>query len=153
MNKENIQRLIDCLNQSETFIMSSVKNVCGTPGCIIGHWMAMEDKKMEFNVKESFKEFSEYLDISVNEAIKICVPDNQHKEWRITSDDVKRWKRLEKRFISKSDAVRMLEHLQATGEVEWNPKKWRKEDEIKIHRNRIVEKIMKSVKERPLETA
>ena len=153
MNKENIQRLIDFLNQSETFIMSSVKNSCGTPGCIIGHWMAMEDKKREFNVQESFKEFSEYLDIPVSEAIKICVPDNQHKEWRITSDDVKKSKRLEKRFISKSDAVRMLEHLKATEKVEWNPNEWNQDDALKMHRKKIVEKIMKSVEETPIEVA
>ena len=138
MNKENIQKLIDCLEESNTFNMSVGRNKCGTPGCIVGHWLYLKSKK-EYRMEE----FAKYMGIEISKAEKIFRPENEHKSWRIGKE-----KSYKKRFVSKYDAIRMLKHLKDTGKVVWNPKKWKQENDISKIANKIIKDVMTSVEQK-----
>jgi len=113
MNKKRLLQLADIVeNQihslsffdSSGFNMRYVQHDCGTPSCIAGFVLEQSELKWDDSMYYT-NHVAEYLDISHEDAIRLCEPSD-----------------IERRFwqdITPSQAAKTIRRLVDTGEVKW----------------------------------
>ena len=130
MNKENLKELIKTIKKTKSFSMhaqnwSDFRRVggysdskylkgrekfsCGTPACIFGHIKSLGG--------ESIKD---WLGLSQTESDKLYAPCSIHANYLA--------KPYGKGYIGKQRALRVLNHLLETGEVEWKESRRLRQD-------------------------
>ena len=131
MNKDNLRTLIDVLKKSKTFNMSYYRE-CGTPACIAGHIQAISNRRDHFAYNKLTQDF---LGVSSEQAQDIIAPtfDYAHYSQRFICDG----------HITKAHAIRMLEGLLETGEVDWKSSK--EESKAKEHEKFDMEGWLKKI--------
>ena len=115
MNKENLKRLIDVIEQSKTFSMHAIRwgnlvvndeefgeHPCGTPACISGHAIQLGAES---------RHLDKFLGIPEKQKYFITAPTYNYAHLRARPG--------EPGYITKSHAVRMLKKLLETGKVDW----------------------------------
>ena len=130
MNKRNLKRLIRTIEKTESFSMhaqtwedfqrrdenSDLKYLdgrdifpCGTPACILGHIKSLGGESI-----------SGWLGLSERDANVLYAPSNIHARYYARP--------LGRGYVSKQRALRVLNHLLETGEVEWNESRRLRQD-------------------------
>ena len=118
MNKGNIRTLINVLKKSEYFDMSEYYlGGCRTPACIAGHVQDILDVDIFSSFEELVKDF---LGVSEEQAEAIVMPRYDYAHF---IGFYNRKKKCYEGKITKAHAIRMLERLYATGEVDWKASK------------------------------
>ena len=112
MNKENLKKLVELIKSSKTFTMrdfSKRAHDCESPACIMGHASSlMGNNEIRCH---SVEKIGGFLGLTVSQASEVYAPyyyyaDCESRIWN-------------KGYISKAHAIRMLEKLIETGEVDW----------------------------------
>ena len=138
MNKENINKLIEVIEQSDHFYMDEYHD-CGTPWCIAGHAAALEvinsDYPEYYNdihqcilliennqlvYKNKFHEqisdvAKRFLGLSENMADELFTPENEYANYDATQffidDDGLESDIKNSRYIDKDRAIKQLKYL------------------------------------------
>ena len=129
MNKYNIEILIDCIKNSESFNMIRISNddarvelAFKNPSCILGHCYLLMAKADPFFdcIPPIIRgiEVRRIFGLSFDQFKNICYPKYEYANYRS--------QRGRSSYITKDHAIRMLEHFLKTGKVNWkktrNPK-------------------------------
>jgi len=133
MNSENFQRLIDLLEEDRFGYCQQyyVHRSCGTPACIAGHatWLYCKEDKEAYGLcgsQDMVFEARKFLGISPEVAISRLFSPNplldvlvEREESHLDRDTIKKRYGRENFKPTVEDAVKVLKHLEATGEVDW----------------------------------
>ena len=92
MNKKNLKQLIDAVEQSKTFSMHAVWNLCGTAGCIMGHAHSISKKPIGV-----------FLDLPNGQKNRIVAPLSKYANYIAKPGN--------EGHITKEHAIRMLRNL------------------------------------------
>lgn len=126
MNRRNIRRVINAIKAGQIrkrkffFNMNTfgcprydygdgIPHVCGTAACIAGYAAAVAGNNIEES-EDSYLLARNFLDIDGSQALALFYPHS----WRNKHGHQKNWDDMKPRH-----AIRVLEHLSKTGEVDW----------------------------------
>ncbi len=132
MNKDNLKKLIKVMKEKKYgFVMGILyidtddkmnkylnkpkliteeeANICGTAGCIAGHCYLISKQKVEYDLTEIGGDF---LGLSDTQTVRLFVPNNHYASYKVGKKS--------KKFITRARAIKVLENLLETGEVDWS---------------------------------
>ncbi len=130
MNKSNLKKLIKVMKEKKYgFVMREMlvrgcdikramlygrmteeeANICGAAGCIAGHCYLICDKDGEYSLTRMGEDF---LGLSYRQTVRLFMPDNQYASCKVSKKS--------KRFVTRQRAIKVLENLLETGEVDWS---------------------------------
>jgi hypothetical protein len=108
MNREKIEKLIKVLEKSETYNQATYVNECGTPACIAGHAVMMEEDDPNDFIGGFFLAAQQILGLSLTDASLMF------HETIVYDYELRKYA-----DITKEMAIDMLKRFLETGQVEW----------------------------------
>ena len=119
MNIENLKKLRDAVANSRAFNMEEWPDFdicdakfinghyCGTPACIGGHASALILREKLYGESTNYTYVFGWLELDNDQSADLFFPDQEHNGGIVM------------RNIDQAHAVRCLDHLIETGEVDW----------------------------------
>ena len=120
MNTENILKLAETIEKSETYDQTRFAHICGTPACIAGHaaLLAEPDGQMVAATERCGPHFK-FSDGNIGYISQIAQTWLGLGDW--SADELfQGWPFGEDKEVTAAQAAQVLRHLAETGEVDWD---------------------------------